>query len=508
MANNEFKTYNEINKISEFQKSKNELFIKKDLNDFAPELAKTGNEYTTESKNISKDKETGFSKIIEKVGSTTSIVVTSVVGVCSAVVILTTIILQIAKIQVLNLNVTENSISFDLSLTDVENDLKYYLKLTKDDFIYEKELTEGVNRISLNNLDFDAVYHLKVYSMELLEEKIYFEQIIQTLKPIEEKVIPYELKEILIIPFENSIQLKYDISNELAFNLRVLNNDTNEVYYPDGDTIYIDILDNEILHLTSYLVEGPSGDEVITDEMVPGEDEIIIEDTKVTFEIDPKTENVNYTLTLYPEPFDFLTTYNDDQSINLYAITDYYTEDQELQFSVILENSNYEQSRYLINEQYIKMENIPSDTYYVYYEISKTIGNTKYLYEQYYPMSYEPINPNIEPIVNINYDELSNLVLDITDNLGLNENTIKLRNEQGDLFDVLSDDISYVDISTTDNAEYVYRISNIDLNNFDTTLWIIMDICQANSIYSDLEGSIEIKGNQYKQVEISLNIPS
>ena len=191
MKNNEYNVYDEINKTKEYQnfEAVQSYIIKNEAHTSKNETLITeeyGNSDKTK-KTITNKKDKGiFKKLIQKVSEAASslaggIAATASVAIAS-VIIRTSVFIKSPNIELLDLVVGYDYVSYNLYIDEMDESLNYYSVVSNNFETHEFELYEGENKNTVYNLMHDMEYDLYVVGIneDGSEEVKYFNKTFYT----------------------------------------------------------------------------------------------------------------------------------------------------------------------------------------------------------------------------------------------------------------------------------------------------------------------------------------
>ena len=191
MKNNEYNVYDEINKTKEYQnfEAVQSYIIKNEAHTSKNETLITeeyGNSDKTK-KTITNKKDKGiFKKLIQKVSEAASslaggIAATASVAIAS-VIIMTSVLIRSPNIELLDLVVGYDYVSYNLYIDEMDESLNYYSVVSNNFETHEFELYEGENKNTVYNLMHDMEYDLYVVGIneDGSEEVKYFNKTFYT----------------------------------------------------------------------------------------------------------------------------------------------------------------------------------------------------------------------------------------------------------------------------------------------------------------------------------------
>ena len=169
MKRNEYNYFDETQNFQEYQKID---YIKNPNNKeiYSPNSeVLISNEYGEDKlkKRSSIKKDTSaIRKLVQKVTETASsiaggIAATATVAVTS-IILFTSIVINPPKIELLNLDVGYDYVSYNLYIDEMNESMEYYSIVSNNDDSYEFELTEGENKTTVYNLKHGLEYELSV----------------------------------------------------------------------------------------------------------------------------------------------------------------------------------------------------------------------------------------------------------------------------------------------------------------------------------------------------------
>lgn len=500
MKDNEFYRSNEIKQINEFKQFKAENYHKKEeVNINVKEIANTGDEYTYTTKNEKPQKENSniVEKVVKKVTTSVSTVATTVAStaavVVASVVMFVAIITGNPKIDVAILEVSENKIEYDITMDELDSELKYYLSIESIDYFYEQMLFAGQNKGIIENLKPDTNYNLKVIGKDLANEiSVYYEE---TIKTISSKlpIIPtafdgsyqFPTKESISVDWlseENyiiRIPMKFETNNEDIYKYRIkLHTNEGEVlvsYTGTNPLFETDLIkDTEYFSMTTEILIIVDGIEYLYDSNTINN----IELSRPMINLD---SNINFIET---NTFEF--SYSIDSNICDYEVYDYLEfnitfDDQTsttLTISDIIPNTNMK----------VLIENVPSNT--------KKIDIDANLYYKLAYSNQKDTSINGKSYQLTNYMKLDEIIVDnkIYYEIKLKFNYHLFDNEMGVVKDLDTNQEYYLD------GNYAYitldenRVYNLNYYIVDDNQNIISEISEISIPVEKVEGEYSFIG--------------
>ena len=171
MKNNEYNIYDEINKTKEYQnfEAVQSYIIKNEAHTSKNETLITeeyGNSDKIQKTRSNKNDKGIFKKLIQKVSEAASslaggIAATASVAIAS-VIIMTSVFIKSPNIELLDLVVGYDYVSYNLYIDEMDESLNYYSVVSNNFETHEFELYEGENKNTVYNLIHDMEYDLYV----------------------------------------------------------------------------------------------------------------------------------------------------------------------------------------------------------------------------------------------------------------------------------------------------------------------------------------------------------
>ena len=274
MKNSEYNFFEEVRKTQENQNYQaiqysvveNESYLQKNETLLSEEFGhiKTKTNKVKENNGIVK-------KLIQKVTEATSsfmggIAATAVVAV-SSIVLFTNILVKEPIIELIDIIVGQDNVTYNLLLDDISDNMDYYTIISNDFESYEYELVEGENLNTISNLKLNTEYNLSVIGInnDNKEEIKYFNTTFSTksyeytatfnqLSP-DEVVIEYGIDSNILI-FNTNFNNYGDDS--LKYRIILKDPETSEKYIYDGseEIAVIDVPSNLTVFNISYELYG------------------------------------------------------------------------------------------------------------------------------------------------------------------------------------------------------------------------------------------------------------
>lgn len=274
MKNSEYNFFEEVRKTQENQNYQaiqysaveNESYLQKNETLLSEEFG-----HTKTKTNKVKENNGIVKKLIQKVTEATSsfmggIAATAVVAV-SSVILFTNILVKEPIIELIDIIVGQDYVTYNLLLDDISDNMDYYTIISNDFESYEYELVEGKNLNTISNLKLNTEYNLSVIGInnDNKEEIKYFNTTFSTksyeytatfnqLSP-DEVVIEYGIDSNILI-FNTNFNNYGDDS--LKYRIILKDPETSEKYIYDGseEIALIDVPSNLTVFNISYELYG------------------------------------------------------------------------------------------------------------------------------------------------------------------------------------------------------------------------------------------------------------
>lgn len=289
------------------------------------------------------------------------------------------------------------------------------------------------------------------------------------------------LKNTVVDSTNQMIMLEFDAHIAQPNMLVVVDADTNDIFYLDGNTVYVEILEQKVYNLKYYMT-NEAGDILSTEQSIS---------------VDTTTQTAEYTMS-YVNPGEYAVTINDDKSINLYAVNNFSSLDPDVYYEVVLEKMGIAYRTFRFNTNQIIMEDLPDYGYSLQYNVYKEVNGVKHLLHNEYPSG--TIIRNSALLYVTPTLEGNNLSIVISNSFEFDQNSIKVIDNFGNVVNVTSDMI----VLNPDASEY--QINGIILAEGITSYTIIIDGWLPPYTIDDIESVITLKGNKYETVEIEIII--
>lgn len=272
MKNSEYNFFEEVRKTQENQNYQaiqysvveNESYLQKNETLLSEEFG-----HTKTKTNKVKENNGIVKKLIQKVTEATSsfmggIAATAVVAV-SSVILFTNILVKEPIIELIDIIVGQDYVTYNLLLDDISDNMDYYTIISNDFESYEYELVEGENLNTISNLKVNTEYNLSVIGINNKEEIKYFNTKFSTqsyeytatfnqLSP-DEVVIEYGIDSNILI-----FNTNFNNYGDDSLNYRIILKDpeTSEKYIYDGseEIALIDVPSNITVFNISYELYG------------------------------------------------------------------------------------------------------------------------------------------------------------------------------------------------------------------------------------------------------------
>ena len=180
----------------------------------------------------------------------------------------------------------------------------------------------------------------------------------------------------------------------------------------------------------------------------------------------------------YSNPGDVQISFNEDGTTNMYVWTDFFSDDPEIYYEVMLDKT------YASREKVLVAENVPLDKYPIIYRVIKEIDGVRYILYELIPSgtTYDRQEPQV--IVNLNGSQI-NVEFDTVHKH--ESGSIRIELPSGEIIQVSDSELVY------NESSYKYSFT-VNLDSEPEYAVLHMNFAYLSYHYDDIAANTEIKG--------------